>query len=275
MTEESQLREWLDRLAIQDLIARYSDAVTRADWDACQATFAPDAVWESPLGLRYDSAAEFVETLRATANFDVLIQTPSSPIVTLIDGGHAEATTTIHELTRGVGFADTAVSLSISVHFSPENPCNTAFFTHWNGFFHALERIETQQLSSKGTPLTDKPPTGLKTRGRGLWRTILETYRLDPAELVLLHELCRSVDKIQALDAEIGADGLLVSGSRGQIPRSHPLLLELRETQKTVSRLVAELALPIAGESVGVRRNPQQRQAAKVRWQRKAVRAHG
>ncbi|MDT5044423.1 MAG: hypothetical protein QOG75_276, partial [Mycobacterium sp.] len=29
---ETELREWLDRLAIQDLIYRYSDAVTRADW---------------------------------------------------------------------------------------------------------------------------------------------------------------------------------------------------------------------------------------------------
>jgi len=28
----TELREWLDRLAIQDLINRYSDAMTRADW---------------------------------------------------------------------------------------------------------------------------------------------------------------------------------------------------------------------------------------------------
>ena len=32
---EAELREWLDRLAIQDLIYRYSDAVTRADWHQC------------------------------------------------------------------------------------------------------------------------------------------------------------------------------------------------------------------------------------------------
>src|SRR4051812_43851685 len=100
MTHERELREWLDRPAIQELIARYSDAVTRADWDACAATFAADSVWESPLGLHYDSGHEFVEALRATTNFDVLIQTPSSPVVTLTDGDHAKATTTMHELTR-------------------------------------------------------------------------------------------------------------------------------------------------------------------------------
>ena len=45
---EVELREWLDRLAIQDLIYRYSDAVTRADWQQCEAVFALDAIWESP-----------------------------------------------------------------------------------------------------------------------------------------------------------------------------------------------------------------------------------
>jgi hypothetical protein len=33
MTQDHEIRKWLDRLAIQDLIHRYSDAVTRADWD--------------------------------------------------------------------------------------------------------------------------------------------------------------------------------------------------------------------------------------------------
>jgi len=55
---EAELREWLDRLAIQDLIYRYSDAVTRADWHQCEAVFSPDATWESPiLGLRHESRA--------------------------------------------------------------------------------------------------------------------------------------------------------------------------------------------------------------------------
>ncbi len=36
---DAESREWLDRLAIQDLINRYSDAVTRADWQQCEAVF--------------------------------------------------------------------------------------------------------------------------------------------------------------------------------------------------------------------------------------------
>jgi ketosteroid isomerase-like protein len=105
---ELEVRDWLDRLAIQDLIARYSDAVTRADWDQCEAVFAPDAVWESPnLGLRYDDAASFLEMVRASTT-DLLIQTPHSSVV-MLDGDRATATTTIHEMSRGVGSADSAL----------------------------------------------------------------------------------------------------------------------------------------------------------------------
>jgi ketosteroid isomerase-like protein len=105
---ELEVRDWLDRLAIQDLIARYSDAVTRADWHQCEAVFAPDAVWESPnLGLRYDDVASFLDMVRASTT-DVLIQTPHSSVV-MLDGDRATATTTIHEMSRGVGSADSAL----------------------------------------------------------------------------------------------------------------------------------------------------------------------
>ena len=106
---ETELCDWLDRLAIQDLIFRYSDAVTRADWVQCEAVFAPDAVWESPLGLRFDGRAAFVEMLRTTTSNDLLIQTPHSPVITLVDTDRATATTTIHELSRGVAPADSAL----------------------------------------------------------------------------------------------------------------------------------------------------------------------
>lgn len=98
---DQELRAWLDRLAIQDLIFRYSDAVTRADWDQCETVFAPDAVWESNLGLRFDSRADFMETLKQTSSYDLLIQTPHSSVNTLTGPGQATATTTIHELVRG------------------------------------------------------------------------------------------------------------------------------------------------------------------------------
>lgn len=107
---EVKLREWLDRLAIQDLIYRYSDAVTRADWRQCEAVFSPDAIWESPiLGMRYESREAFLEILRATSPYDLLIQTAHSPVVTLTGADRAHATATIHEFARGASVADTAL----------------------------------------------------------------------------------------------------------------------------------------------------------------------
>jgi hypothetical protein len=110
---EAELREWMDRLAIQDLIYRYSDAVTRADWAQCEAVFVPDATWEAPLlGLRYESRDSFLETLTATTTFDLLIQVPHSPVVRLTGPDQARATTTIHEMNRGV--TETASELGAS-----------------------------------------------------------------------------------------------------------------------------------------------------------------
>ena len=106
-----ELREWLDRLEIQDLIHRYSDAVTRADWQQCEAVFSPDAIWESPiLGQRYDTRAAFMEILRATSKSDLLIQTPHSSVITLTDAHHAQATTTIHEFVSGTAVADSTIA---------------------------------------------------------------------------------------------------------------------------------------------------------------------
>jgi hypothetical protein len=106
MTQDHEIRKWLDRLAIQDLIHRYSDAVTRADWDQCEAVFAPNAVWESPLGLRFESRAAFLEGMRRTTSNDLFIQTPHSSVITLTGSDRAKATTTLHELFRGVVPAD-------------------------------------------------------------------------------------------------------------------------------------------------------------------------
>ena len=113
-----------------------------------------------------------------------------------------------------------------------------------------------------------RAPNGLKSRGNALWRTIMQNYALDEGEKQLLHELCRVVDRLDQLENQLAEDGLMVTGTRGQLPKAHPLLLEQREAQKTMSRLVAELALPMPGEQAGRRRSPNQKAAADTRWSR-------
>jgi hypothetical protein len=100
----------MDHLAIQALIYRYSDAVTRADWDQCEAVFAPDAIWESPaLDMRYEGAPAFLDMLSQTSSAsELLIQTPHAPVIHLLRPDRAQATTTVHEFTRGATVAPTA-----------------------------------------------------------------------------------------------------------------------------------------------------------------------
>jgi hypothetical protein len=112
VTQDAQIRDWLDRLAIQDLIFRYSDAVTRGDYEQMATVFASDAVWESPvLGMHFDTAAAFIEMqIQGSGALEVLIQTPHSPVIELEGDGRARVTTTIHERIRGTA-ADTPSAL--------------------------------------------------------------------------------------------------------------------------------------------------------------------
>jgi hypothetical protein len=102
-THDAELQALLDRQAIQELIFRYSDAVTRGDYDPVIEMFAPDAVWDSPiLGFSFTSARDFVESLvGGTVGLDVLAQTASNPVIELLDREHARATTTMREMVRG------------------------------------------------------------------------------------------------------------------------------------------------------------------------------
>ena len=103
MNEDRELEESRDCQAIQDLIHQYSGSVTRGDYAQTATVFAPDAVWEEVGGARHESAQEFMDYLVAgSANLDVLIQTAHNPVVELLGAGRAEATTTIHEIARGV-----------------------------------------------------------------------------------------------------------------------------------------------------------------------------
>jgi hypothetical protein len=102
--------EWIERLAIADLIYRYSDSVTRADWDQTEAVFVPEAIWESPgLGLRFVGARTFRDFLAETTRNDLLIQTAHPPVINLVGTGQAQTTTTVHELVRGEVHADSTL----------------------------------------------------------------------------------------------------------------------------------------------------------------------
>ena len=107
--QDTVAQEWVDRLAIQDLIFRYSDSVTRGDYEHTAMLFAPDAIWEEQGGMRFESAAEFIDYLvEGSASLELLIQTPHGSVIDFPEPGRAKVSTTTREIVRGVGGGQSA-----------------------------------------------------------------------------------------------------------------------------------------------------------------------
>ncbi len=115
-----------------------------------------------------------------------------------------------------------------------------------------------------------RAPAHLRTRGRRLWRSIVEGFDLTQAEQDLLLEACRTLDIVESLEVALRDQPALVTGSRGQ-PVAHPLGSELRSERQLLAKLIAQLGLPDAdaegGEWDGLSASQRARKAAFSRWQ--------
>jgi hypothetical protein len=109
--ETPELQSWIDQRGIEDLIYRYSDAVTRADWDQLDSVFTEASILEigSPFDLRYEGVQAIHGLLSGSSQLEFLIQTASSPVIRIVGPGRAQATTTIHEMVRGLSGAATGL----------------------------------------------------------------------------------------------------------------------------------------------------------------------
>ena len=95
-----------DRLAIQDVVRRYSDAATRNDWDAFEALFAPGAVLSlgPPVNMRFEGPEQIrAEMSRMVDGKEVFVQFSFGTIVDFDGDDRAHGRTTIQEVTRGEG----------------------------------------------------------------------------------------------------------------------------------------------------------------------------
>src|SRR3954451_15825836 len=102
-----------------------------------------------------------------------------------------------------------------------------------------------------------KPPRGAPRAGKALWDAVLDEYELEEHELLLLREMVRTVDTLDALEARVAADGVLLGSSQGE--RAHPARVEARQQRITLARLQAALRLPAGEEEEGGQRRPQRR----------------
>lgn len=119
--------------------------------------------------------------------------------------------------------------------------------------------------------MADKPPiprapSGLKARGKQLWREIHEVYAFDeaPEKTAILEEACRTADVVKRLQAIVdNADEIRVRGSQGQ-PVSMPELLELRQYRALLVQLLKALGCPDDEDTLS--RSELGRLGATARW---------
>jgi uncharacterized protein with von Willebrand factor type A (vWA) domain len=114
-----------------------------------------------------------------------------------------------------------------------------------------------------------RPPEGLESAGRALWRAMHEDLgddlEFDARERVVLRDACRQADVNAALARAIRRDGVVVEGSQGQ-PRLNAAVTELRQGRLAVARLLGDLDLSAGDEQPRTAASLRAQRAAQARW---------
>jgi hypothetical protein len=95
-----------------------------------------------------------------------------------------------------------------------------------------------------------RPPVGLGTAGRRLWRAVVGEFDLHEHELAVLRQAARTADICDQLQAIVERDGPLSSTAAG-VPKVHPLLAEVRLQRTLLGRLLVSLRIPLGDEDQG------------------------
>lgn len=84
-------------------------------------------------------------------------------------------------------------------------------------------------------------PRGLGDQGKRLWRAVVEEYALSESDAAQLEQCCRVRDRIDQLQQLVVSDGPMIPSSQGQ--RLHPAIVEVRQQQLALARLLATLGV--------------------------------
>jgi hypothetical protein len=118
-------------------------------------------------------------------------------------------------------------------------------------------------------PKPPKAPPGLGPSGVDLWASVVADFELGAHEATLLASACLVADRIAELETLLAEHGLMTVGASGQ-PRLSTAVPEIRQQRLALSRLLADLRLPIDdGAPMSVASMRAQR-ASRARWDRVA-----
>jgi hypothetical protein len=103
-----------------------------------------------------------------------------------------------------------------------------------------------------------RAPAGAGAAGHRLWRAVLSDFELGEHELVLLRQVVRVAGTCDALQRVVDVEGELASNRLGGV-RAHPALVELRQQQILLARLIVALRVPLGDQEDSVPARGQRR----------------
>lgn len=134
---------------------------------------------------------------------------------------------------------------------------------------------ELARKDARGAGLTALTPVpgGLGARGQAFWDHTVGAFELDQHEQEVLTQVCRLLDVCDLLQAKVDEDGVTTTSPSGVV-KTHPALVELRQSSLAVSRMLSQLEVPSEDEqggASGVATGWSQRasRAAHARWSRR------
>ena len=92
-----------------------------------------------------------------------------------------------------------------------------------------------------------KVPKGLGPEGRRLWRLTLAALELEEHELAMLRRACYVADRCEALQAVVDSEGLFATNRLGEV-KAHPAVVELRQQELLLAKLLVVLRIPPSEE---------------------------
>jgi hypothetical protein len=116
-----------------------------------------------------------------------------------------------------------------------------------------------------------RPPAGLEAAGRALWASmhgaLAEGLRFTAMEREILVRACRLADREAGLRAILDRDGLMSTGSKGQLVL-HPVVGELRLVEPLLVGLLRQVSVSDTGGRVETPTRRRAAKAARARWDR-------
>lgn len=90
MTVDNDMNEWMEHMAIRNLLDCYTVAINDRDWALFATLFCEEAIWEAsgPFSLRFEGGRHIAASIEGMiSEMDVLIQTNSACVIELKDTG--------------------------------------------------------------------------------------------------------------------------------------------------------------------------------------------